>query len=386
MHQLSLFEELLKDEKREKHLFQLEGPIGPRAIYNGKEVISFSSFNYFGLINNPRVTEAIKETLAIYGGDICASRPGGGNTYLHQLLEERLAEFKRVESVLLFTSDISGAFALFSFFLSGNDVIIMDELSDKKIFRFAGADLKIFPHRDLTVARQLLEASAQYRKKIFLGESVFEMEGDIFPFNELAGEIKSHRIVLIIDDTNGIGILGRLGRGIVDHFNLYGQIDIDIGSLTHAFSAQVGYVAGIKALTSYLVEHSPFYNLPTAPSPIAVASALAALDIVKENGGLIERLWQNAKYFRSSLKQIGFNTGLSQTPIIPIFIEDDSLASVFAHRLFEKGVYIPYFTASSLLQGRARLRAIVTAVHTKDDLNRALDTIESVGRDLRVIT
>jgi len=384
MQQLSLFEELLREEG-ETHWRQFEGANGPRAVYNGQEVINFSSFNYLGLANHPRVVEAMKAALEKYGGDVVAPRSAGGNTYLHQMLEERLAEFKKLDSVLLFPSDISGAFAVFSFFLGGTDLLMMDELSSKKIYKFVGANLKVFPHKDLTKARAILEKSGESRKRIFLGESVFEMEGDIFPFNELAGDIKAHRMVLVVDDTNGLGMLGRNGRGVVDHFNLYGQVDIDLGSLSRAFGAQVGYVGGAKALTTYLLEHSPFFSMPTAPSPIAVASALTALEVIKEETVLVERLWQNAKYFRTSLRQVGLNTGLCQTAIIPILVEEDSTARVFSDRLFEKGVYVPCFVSPFVPQGRARLRAVVTAVHTKEDLNRALDAIEEVGKELRVI-
>lgn len=384
MQQFSLFEELLREE-RETHWPMLEGPVGPRAVYNGQEVINFSSFNYLGLVNHPRVIEAARGALNEYGSDLSAPRAGGGNIYLHQMLEERLAEFKKLDSVLLFPSDISGAFAVFSFFLGPADLLMMDEMSNKRIYRFAGTNLRVFPHRDLGKARLILEQTGESRKRVFLGESVFELEGDIFPLNELAAEIKAHKIVLIVDDTVGVGMLGRQGRGVVDHFNLYGQVDIDLGSLSRAFGAQVGYVGGVKALTTYLVEHSPFFSMPTAPSPVAVASALAALDVVREEPAPVEQLWQNGKYFRTSLRQMGFKTGLCQTPLVPLIVDEDATARVFSDRLLERGVYAPCFTSPFVPAGRARLRFIVTAVHTKEDIGRTLDAVESAGRELRII-
>ncbi len=384
MRQLSLFEEFLKEEK-ETHWPLLESNCGPRTIYDGREVINFSSFGYLGLANHQRVIDATRAALDKYGGDASAPRHSGGNTYLHQLLEERLAEFKRVDAVLLFPTDVSAAFSLFTFMLSSRDLVLMDENSNKKIYKLVGTNLRVFPHKDVNAARTILESTSESNKRIFLGESIFEAEGDIFPYHEFTDLIKSQKMVLAVDDTNGMGVLGRNGRGVADHFNLYGQIDIDIGSLSRAFASQVGYIGGVKALITYLIEHSPFFSMPTAPSPLAVASALAGLEIVKENHGLIERLWQNAKYFRASLKQLGLNTGDSQTPIIPIFVSDESVATIFSNRLLERGCYIPYLVPPFVPQGKARLRAIITAVHTREELNRTLDNIETVGRELDTI-
>lgn len=385
MRQLSLFEEVFREEKK-THWPVFEGGNGVQAVYDGHEVINFSSFDYLGLANNLRVIDSMRGALDKYGGELCAPRHSGGNTYLHQMLEEKLAEFKKVDAVLLFPSDISAAFALLSFMLSSQDLVVMDELSNKKIYKFTGANIKVFPHRDVSTAVSLIEGSDGNHKRIFLGESIFEVEGDVFPLNDLVELIKSHKMVLVVDDTNGLGVLGRNGRGIVDHFNLYGQIDIEIGSLSRALVSQVGYITGVKPLITYLIEHSPFFSLPIAPSPIAVASALGALDIMRADGPLIEKLWHNAKYFRTSLKQLGFDTGAGQTPIVPIVVSEDGVASLFSNHLFEKGIFIPYLIPPCVPQNKPRLRAIVTAVHTKDDLNRALDILEAVGKELGVIT
>ena len=211
MRQLSLFEEVLSEEKK-THWPLLESNTGPKTIYDGQEVLNFSSFDYLGLANHSKVIDAMRAALDKFGGDLSAPRHGGGNTYLHQMLEEKLAEFKKVDAVLLFPTDISAAFALFSFILGEQDLVLMDELSSKKIYKFAGADIKVFTHRDLSAANRIIETNTGARKKLFVAESIFESEGDIFPFHDFVEVVKAHRMVLVIDDTNGLGVLGRNGR------------------------------------------------------------------------------------------------------------------------------------------------------------------------------
>ncbi|MDR5683764.1 MAG: glycine C-acetyltransferase [Armatimonadota bacterium] len=367
---------------------ELQSVQAPRAVYDGREVVNLCSNNYLALANHPKLKEAARRAVDQLGVGSGAVRTIAGNMALHRELEEELARFKHTEATLLYQSGFAANAGTVSAILTKEDVVVSDELNHASIIdgcRLSGATKKIYRHRDVAHARELLAASRDARVVLLITDGVFSMDGDIAPLPELCALAREYGAIMMVDDAHASGVLGRQGRGTVDHFGLHGQVDIQVGTLSKAFATLGGYVAGSRALIEYLMHKARPLLFSTSHPPAVAAAALAAVRVVQEEEGLIERLWENTRYFKDGLRQLGFDTGASQTPITPVMTGDEILAMRLSDRLFEEGVFALGIGFPTVPRGKARVRTIVTSGHTREDLDRALDAFERVGRELGLI-
>jgi glycine C-acetyltransferase len=367
---------------------RLDGPQEPVARYDGREVINLCSNNYLGLANDPALKQAARRALDDLGVGSGAVRTIAGNMALHLEVEEELARFKQTEATLLYQSGFTANAGTVSAVLGKDDVIVSDELNHASIIdgaRLSGAEKKIYPHKDIAAARALLEASRGARHVLLITDGVFSMDGDIAPLPELVPLAEEFGAIMMVDDAHASGVLGRAGRGTIDHFNLHGRVHIQVGTLSKAFACQGGYVAGSRTLVDYLIHRARPLLFSTSHPPSVAATALAAVQLVQERPEIIERLWDNTRFFKQGLTQLGFNTGASETPITPVITGDERKAIELSDRLFEAGVFALGIAFPTVPRGKARVRTIVTAGHTKAQLQRALDGFEQVGRALQLI-
>ncbi|HLA24330.1 MAG TPA: glycine C-acetyltransferase [bacterium] len=377
---------------RERGLFRwprrLDGPQEPVARYDGKEVINLCSNNYLGLANHPALKEAARRALDELGVGSGAVRTIAGNMALHLEVEEEFARFKHTEATLLYQSGFTANAGTVSAVLGKDDVIVSDELNHASIIdgaRLSGAVKKIYPHKDVAAARTLLEASRGARHVLLITDGVFSMDGDIAPLPELVELAEEFGAIMMVDDAHASGVLGRAGRGTIDHFGLHGRVHIQVGTLSKAFACQGGYVAGSRTLVDYLIHRARPLLFSTSHPPSVAATALAAVRLVQERPEIIERLWDNTRFFKQGLTSLGFNTGVSETPITPVITGDERAAMELSDRLFAAGVFALGIAFPTVPRGKARVRTIVTAGHTKEHLRRALDAFEQVGRALRLV-
>ncbi|MBI2247376.1 MAG: glycine C-acetyltransferase [Armatimonadetes bacterium] len=380
------------NDLRERGLFRwprlLEGPQEPVARYDGREVINLCSNNYLGLANHPTLKEAARRAVDELGVGSGAVRTIAGNMAIHTQVEQELARFKLTEATLLYQSGFSANAGTVSAILGKDDVIVSDELNHASIIdgaRLSGAVKRIYPHKDVAAARRLLEESRGARHVLLITDGVFSMDGDIAPLPDLVTVAEAFGAIMMVDDAHASGVLGRAGRGTVDHFNLHGRVDIQVGTLSKAFACQGGYVAGSRVLVDYLIHRARPLLFSTSHPPSVAATALAAVRLVQEQPEIIERLWDNTRFFKRGLAQLGFGTGESETPITPVMTGDERLAMDLSDRLFDAGVFALGITFPTVPRGKARVRTIVTAGHTKAHLQQALDAFERVGRALRLI-
>ena len=377
---------------RERGLFRwprrLDGPQMPVARYDGREVINLCSNNYLGLANHPSLKEAARRALDELGVGSGAVRTIAGNMALHLEVEEEFARFKQTEATLLYQSGFTANAGTVSAVLGKDDVIVSDELNHASIIdgaRLSGAEKKIYPHKDVAAARTLLEASRGARHLLLITDGVFSMDGDIAPLPELVTLAEEFGAIMMVDDAHASGVLGSAGRGTVDHFGLHGRVHIQVGTLSKAFACQGGYVAGSRTLVDYLIHRARPLLFSTSHPPSVAATALAAVRLVQERPEIIERLWDNTRFFKQGLTALGFNTGLSETPITPVITGDERKAMELSDRLFAAGVFALGIAFPTVPRGRARVRTIVTAGHTKEHLQRALDAFAQVGRALHLV-
>ena len=385
----------LDDELREmkaRGLFRwprlLTGPQAPVAVYDGREVINLCSNNYLDLANHPRLKEAARRAIDDLGVGPGAVRTIAGNMAIHRELEAELARFKRTEATLLFQSGFTANAGTVSAVLGKEDVIVSDELNHASIIdgaRLAGATKKIYPHRDVEAARQLLRESPGARRPLLITDGVFSMDGDIAPLPDLVAAAEEFGAIMMVDDAHASGVVGRQGRGTIDHFNLHGRVHIQVGTLSKAFAGLGGYVAGSGTLVDYLIHRARPLLFSTSHPPSVAASALAAVRLVQEDDGLIVRLWENTRFFKEGLKRLGFDTGISETPITPVIVGDETKAMQLSDRLFDFGVFALGIAFPTVPRGKARVRTIVTAGHTREHLERALDAFKRAGEVLRLI-
>jgi len=366
----------------------LEGPQEPVARYDGVEVINLCSNNYLGLANHPALKDAARRALDELGVGSGAVRTIAGNMAIHRQVEEELARFKHTEATLLYQSGFTANAGTVSAILGKEDVIVSDELNHASIIdgaRLSGATKKIYPHKDVAAARRLLEESRGARHVLVITDGVFSMDGDIAPLPELVALAEEFGAIMMVDDAHASGVLGRAGRGTVDHFDLHGRVHIQVGTLSKAFACQGGYVAGSRTLVDYLIHRARPLLFSTSHPPAVAATALAAVRLVQDQPELIERLWENTRYFKRGLAQLGFDTGMSETPITPVIVGDERRAIDLSDRLFALGVFALGIAFPTVPRGKARVRTIVTAGHTTDHLRRALDAFERAGRELHLI-
>lgn len=379
----------LKEQGVYRKLAVLEGPSGARSIINGKEVINLSSNNYLGLANNPRLKKAALEALEKWGVGAGAVRTIIGNMSIHEELEKKLAEFKHVEAVLVFQSGFTANAGAIPSVVDKGDVIISDELNHASIIdgcRLSRADVIRYKHSDMKdLERVINEVKDNYNTKLIITDGVFSMDGDIAKLPEIVELAEKYGCLTYVDDAHASGVLGRSGRGSADHFGLHGRVDIQIGTLSKAIGVVGGYVAGNKNLIEWLNHRGRPFLFSTAAPPSVAAACLEAINILSESSELTDKLWDNARYLKNGLNKMGFNTGKSETPITPVIAGDDRKAIELSKRLFEEGVFAQSIVFPTVPRDGARVRTIVTAAHTKKDLDDALNAFENVGRELGLI-
>ncbi len=391
---LSFLEQELKNLEEQGFVWRprtLQSEQRARAIFDGKEVVNLSSNNYLGLTNHPKMREAAKRAIDQFGAGAGAVRPIAGTMTLHRELEEKLARFKGVEAVLVFQSGFAANLGTIQALVGKGDAIYSEELNHGSIIdgcRLSGAEIIKWPHRNVDALRQLCKESRQkYRRALLVTDAVFSMDGDIAPLRELAEIAEEFDLIFMVDDAHASGVLGRSGRGSVDHFGLHGRVDVQMGTLSKALGAMGGYIAGSKTLIEFLIQKARPWLLSTAHPPAVVAAAIAAVEILESPEGeqLVKKLWENANYFKKELQKLGFNTGASETPITPVIVGSSHNARKLAQRLFEEGVFAQEIVFPMVARDKARVRTIVTAMHSKEDLDFALNAFKKVGKELGLI-
>jgi glycine C-acetyltransferase len=366
----------------------LAGEQKPHARFDGREVINLSSNNYLGLTTHPKLREAALRAVKELGVGSGSVRTIAGTMDLHMELERRIAAFKKTEASVVFQSGFTANAGTVSAILGKEDLILSDELNHASIIdgaRLSRATIKVFPHRDTAALERLLGETKSFPRRLVITDGVFSMDGDIAPMKEIAALARAHGAIMMVDDAHASGVLGRAGRGTVDHFDLHGQVDIQVGTLSKAIGVLGGYVAGSKTLIEYLYHRARPFLFSTSHPPAVAAACLAAFDVLEQEPERIERLWSNTKRLKAGLARLGFDTGMSETPITPIFVGEADLAMRFSDRLFERGVFAQGIGYPTVAKGRARLRTIVTATHTEEELDRALSILEDAGRGLSII-
>ncbi|MBI5667394.1 MAG: glycine C-acetyltransferase [Chloroflexi bacterium] len=366
----------------------LNSPQGAWLEVDGRRVLNLCSNNYLGLANHPRLKEAAKAAIDRMGIGPAAVRSIAGTTSLHLELERRLAEFKKVEAALTFQSGFNANIAVIPALVGKGDVIFSDQLNHASIIdgcRLSRADIVAYAHNDVDDLRRKIAETKDYGRRIIISDGVFSMDGDIAPLPQLYEVAEEHDILLMVDDAHGEGVLGHGGRGIVDHFELHGKVDIEVGTMSKAFGVVGGMVAGKQILIDWLKQRARPFLFSSAMTIPDTAACLEAVDMLAESTELVDRLWANAETFKHGMKQLGFNTGDTQTPIIPVMLGEAPLAQQFSRRLFEEGVFAMAIGFPTVPRGKARIRVMNSAAHTPQDLETALGAFERVGKELGVI-
>jgi glycine C-acetyltransferase len=366
-------------------------PQGAWLVVDGKKVLNFCSNNYLGLANHPRILAAAKGAIEKYGVGPAAVRSIAGTMSLHVELEQRLAKFKGAEACITFQSGFTANLATVPALVGKEDVIFSDELNHASIIdgcRLSGAKVVRYGHNNIASLRETIanEKKIGFRRAMIISDGVFSMDGDVAPLKELVEVANEESYLLMVDDAHGEGVLGKGGRGIVDHFNLHHQVDVEIGTLSKAFGAVGGCVAGDATLIEWLRQRGRPFLFSSAMTVPDVAACLAAIDLLEESTELVDRLWANAKYFKAEMKTLGFDTGVSTTPITPVMLGEAPLAQQFSRALFENGVFAMAIGFPTVAKGKARIRVMISAAHSKEDLDRGLDIFKKVGKELGVIS
>ncbi len=393
MFDYSVFSKELEDLKSQGlyiYIRTLEGPQGSWLEIEGKKVLNLCSNNYLGFANEPRLKKAAIEAIEKWGVGPGAVRTIAGTLKIHEELEKALAEFKRVEAALFFQTGFITNQAVIPTIIGEGDAIFSDELNHASIIdgiRLTKAKRYIYKHCDIDDLKAKLEEASKenFRRKLIVTDGVFSMDGDLAPLPEIVELAEKYDAMVMVDDAHGEGVLGEAGRGIVDHFKLHGRVDIEVGTLSKAFGVVGGYVAGRKELIDYLKQRSRPFLFSTPLSPADTAASLEAVKILMESGERVERLWNNAKYFKEKMNELGFDTGHSETPITPVMLYDAKLATEFSKKLFEEGIFAQAIGYPTVPKGKARIRVMISAVHTKEDLDFAIEKFAKVGRELNVI-
>ena len=380
------------DALRERGVFslprELESEQKATVIIDGHEVITLSSNNYLGLTVNPRLKELAISAIERYGVGSGSVRTIAGTMSLHNELEEKLARFKHTEASLTFQSGYATNLGVISALMQEGDMIISDELNHASIIdgiRLCKAPRKVYPHKDMTGLRRVLEESKGASKVMVVTDGVFSMDGDIAPLPEIVELAEEYGAFVMVDDAHSSGVLGRNGRGSVSHFGLDGRVALQVGTLSKAIGALGGYVACSKDVRDFLLQRARPVLFSTSHPPSVVATCIGAIDILEEDNSLVERLWENTAFFKRGLEQLGFNTGRSETPITPVIVGEGALAMQLSKRLFEEGVFAQGIVYPTVPADKCRVRTIVTALHTRDELTKALDIFEKVGKELKII-
>ncbi len=363
-------------------------PQGAWIVVDGKRVLNFCSNNYLGLANDPRLRDAAKKAIDQFGAGPAAVRTIAGTLTLHRELESRLAKFKGAEATIAFQSGFASNLGTVAALVGKEDVVFSDELNHASIIdgcRLSGAKIVRYAHNDPNSLEDTIKRETVYRRALIISDGVFSMDGDIAPLPDLVAVAEKHDILLMVDDAHGEGVLGRGGRGIVDHFKMHGRVDIEIGTLSKAFGVVGGYVAGKKEIVEWLNQRGRPFLFSSALTAADTAACIAGVDILEASTELVDRLWDNARYFKSEMKRLGFDTGKSETPITPVMLGEAPLAQKFSRTLFDNGVFGMAIGYPTVPQGKARIRVMISAAHARADLDRGLEAFAKVGKELSVI-
>lgn len=379
----------LKDGGLFNTIRTLSSPQGAWLVVDGREVLNFCSNNYLGLANDPRMLKAAQDAIQRYGVGPAAVRSIAGTMDLHLKLEERVAAFKQSEAAITFQSGFCANLGTIQALVGKRDLIFSDELNHASIIdgcRLSGAEIIRYEHCSPASLEQVIkEHEGTYDKAIIVTDGVFSMDGDIAPLDKLYEIAKAHDIILMVDDAHGEGVLGKGGRGIVDHFNLHGKVDIEVGTFSKAFGVVGGVISGNAVIIDWLRQRGRPFLFSSAVTPPDAAACLAALDILESSTELVDRLWDNAKYFKAGMVALGFDTGISQTPITPVMLGEAPLAQQFSRELFEQGIFATAIGFPTVPKGKARIRVMISAAHSRADLDKGLEAFGKTGKNLGVI-
>jgi glycine C-acetyltransferase len=378
----------LKQQGLYRKLRILETGQDSTANVDGKLVVNLSSNNYLGLANHPKLVRAMVEATEKYGAGSGAVRTIAGTMSIHMELERRLAIFKNTEAVVVFQSGFTANAGTVSAILNKDDVIISDELNHASIIdgcRLSKAPIKVFPHKDMDAARKILEGVPPAQKKLLITDGVFSMDGDLGPLPALCDLADEFGCIMMVDDAHASGVFGKNGRGTIDHFHMHGRVDVQVGTLSKALGSLGGYVAGTKDFIDFLYHRARPFLFSTSHPPGVAAACIAALDILENEPELIDKLWDNTRFFKKGLETLGFNTGISESPITPVIAGEGALAMKLSDRLFQEGVFASGIAFPTVARDKARVRTIVSAAHTREELQYALDVFKKVGTELGLI-
>jgi glycine C-acetyltransferase len=379
----------LKDAGLYNRIRTLSSPQGAWLVVDGKRVLNFCSNNYLGLANHPHIVQAAQEAVSKYGVGPAAVRSIAGTMDLHLELERRLAAFKGVEAAITFQSGFTANLGTIPALVGKDDAIFSDELNHASIIdgsRLSGARIIRYAHANpADLERVLKEERANFPKALVITDGVFSMDGDIAPLDKIYAVTQNYDAILMVDDAHGEGVLGKGGRGIVDHFGLHGKVDVEVGTLSKAFGVVGGVSAGDPRVVEWLRQRGRPFLFSSAMTVPDVAACLAAVDLLESSTELVDQLWENARYFKAELKRLGFDTGLSSTPITPIMLGEAPLAQQFSRELFDNGVFAMAIGFPTVPRGKARIRVMISAAHSRQDLDKGLEIFAGVGRKLGVI-
>jgi glycine C-acetyltransferase len=394
---LSYLSDQLNDLKAKGTHFRLrvlEDEQAPVCTFDGKKVINLASNNYLGLTTHPKLREAALEATRKYGVGSGAVRTIAGTMKIHMELEEKIARFKNVEACVVFQSGFAANAGTVSAILGKEDFIVSDELNHASIIdgaRLSRAKILVFRHKDIAHAEeQLASIKDQPGRRLLITDGVFSMDGDIGPLPALCDLAEKYGAIMMVDDAHASGVLGRNGRGTIDHFHVHGRVDIQVGTLSKAIGALGGYVCGSRELIDFLYHRARPFLFSTSHPPSVAATCLAAFDVLEQEPERIERLWENTRFWKKELGNLGFNIGgvntpASETPITPIIIGDGRLTMEFSRELFKEGVFGTGIAFPTVPEGKARIRTIMTATHTQDQLDEALQVLKRVGKRMGIV-
>jgi glycine C-acetyltransferase len=379
----------LKEAGLYNRIRTLGSPQGAWLVVDGKQVLNFCSNNYLGLANHPRLVEAAQKAVETYGIGPAAVRSIAGTMDLHVQLDERLAAFKGVPAAITFQSGFTANLGCIPALVGKGDVIFSDELNHASIIdgsRLSGAQIVRYAHCDpADLERCLEEHRGNFNRAMVITDGVFSMDGDVAPLDQIYEVANRHEAILMVDDAHGEGVLGRGGRGIVDQYGLHGRVDVEVGTLSKAFGVVGGVVAGNPLVVEWLHQRGRPFLFSSAMTVPDVAACLQAVDILEESTELVDRLWENARYFKGEMKNLGFDTGKSSTPITPVMLGEAPLAQQFSRELFEAGVFAMAIGFPTVPRGKARIRVMISAAHQREDLDQGLDAFARIGRKLGVL-
>ena len=366
----------------------IESPQGSWITVDGKEVLNLCSNNYLGFANDPKLKSASQKAIENYGVGPAAVRTIAGTTTLHKELEHKLAAFKGVESTLSFQSGFCANLAVIPAIVGEGDVVFSDELNHASIIdgcRLSKAKTIRYEHCNIKDLKAKISAEKDVKRRLIITDGIFSMEGDIAPLPEIVNVAEKYDAIIMVDDAHGEGVLGRGGRGIVDHFNLHGKVDIEVGTMSKAFGVVGGYIAGSKRITDYLAQKGRPFLFSSAATSADVSACIEAVNTLIASDILVKKLWENTEFFQDKMRQIGFNLGRTKTPITPVMIGDAKIAKEFSQKLFEMSIFAQSIGYPTVPMGKARLRVMLSAAHSKEDLTFAVENFKKIGKSLGIL-